>query len=139
MTVKYTCETTFTLLIPLLNMSKLINTLKNINDDTKLTVHGYTRRIETKYTLWTTVPMMIIALVIIYFDRIFEDCEVLTQQVTMGVTEAMNYYAKKGYIPFIPTPDAQCDVDFLAYHPINGTIKHKCSSSAICDFFLSNV
>ena len=53
---------------------------------------------------------------------IFEDCEVLTQQVTMGVTEAMNYYAKKGYIPFIPTPDAQCDVDFLAYHPINGTI-----------------
>ena len=68
-------QTTFTLLIPLLNMSKLINTLKNINDDTKLTVHGYTRRIETKYTLWTTVPMMIIALVIIYFDRIFEDCE----------------------------------------------------------------
>ena len=53
---------------------------------------------------------------------IFEDCEVLTQQVTMGVTEAMNHYAKKGYIPFIPTPDAQCDVDFLAYHPINGTI-----------------
>ena len=53
---------------------------------------------------------------------IFEDCEVLTQQVTMGVTEAMNHYAKKGYIPFIPTPDAQCDVDFLAYHPINGDI-----------------
>ena len=53
---------------------------------------------------------------------IFEDCEVLTQQVTMGVTEAMNHYAKEGYIPFIPTPDAQCDVDFLAYHPINGDI-----------------
>ena len=50
---------------------------------------------------------------------IFENCQILTQQVTMGATEAMSYYAKRGYIPFIPTPDAQCDVDLLVYHPIN--------------------
>ena len=49
---------------------------------------------------------------------IFENCQILTQQVTMGATEAMSYYAKRGYIPFIPTPDAQCDVDLLVYHPI---------------------
>ena len=56
-------------------MSKFINALKNINDDAKLTVYGCTRSIEAQYTLWTTVPMMIISLVIIHFDRIFEDCE----------------------------------------------------------------
>ena len=61
---------------------------------------------------------------------IFEDCEVLVQQVTMGVTEAMSHYAKRGYIPFIPTPDGQCDVDFLAYHPINhDIIKVQCKTS----------
>ena len=48
----------------------------------------------------------------------------------MGVTEAMSHYAKRGYIPFIPTPDAQCDVDFLAYHPINyDIIKVQCKTS----------
>ena len=61
---------------------------------------------------------------------IFEHCEVLVQQTTMGVTEAMNHYAKKGYIPFIPTPDAQCDVDFLAYHPVNhNIIKVQCKTT----------
>ena len=61
---------------------------------------------------------------------IFEDCEVLVQQVTIGVTEAMSHYAKRGYIPFIPTPDGQCDVDFLAYHPINhDIIKVQCKTS----------
>ena len=53
---------------------------------------------------------------------IFENCQILTQQVTMGATEAMSYYAKRGYIPFIPTPDAQCDVDLLVYHPIKSTL-----------------
>tara|TARA_B100001250_G_scaffold152879_1_gene131272 strand:- start:327 stop:713 length:387 start_codon:yes stop_codon:yes gene_type:complete len=61
---------------------------------------------------------------------IFEHCEVLVQQTTMGVTEAMNHYAKKGYIPFIPTPDAQCDVDFLVYHPVNhNIIKVQCKTT----------
>ena len=61
---------------------------------------------------------------------IFEHCEVLVQQTTMGVTEAMNHYAKKGYIPFIPTPDAQCDVDFLVYHPVNHNImKVQCKTT----------
>ena len=61
---------------------------------------------------------------------VFKDCKILTQQVTMGVTEAMSHYAKRGYIPFIPTPDAQCDVDFLAYHPIDhDIIKVQCKTS----------
>ena len=61
---------------------------------------------------------------------VFKDCQILTQQVTMGVTEAMCYYAKLGYIPFIPTPDAQCDVDFLVYHPVNhDIIKVQCKTT----------
>ena len=49
---------------------------------------------------------------------IFENFERGNQQTILGVTEGMNHYAKLGYIPFIPLPDAQCDVDFFAYHPI---------------------
>ena len=61
---------------------------------------------------------------------VFKDCQILTQQVTMGVTEAMCYYAKLGYIPFIPTPDDQCDVDILVYHPVNhDIIKVQCKTT----------
>ena len=31
--------------------------------------------------------------------------------------EAIHHYTEKGFISFIPLPDAQCDVDFIAYHP----------------------
>jgi hypothetical protein len=49
---------------------------------------------------------------------IFKDCKNLSQQVTMGVTKGMSKFAELGYLPASFTADAQCDVDFLAYHPI---------------------
>ena len=62
---------------------------------------------------------------------IFEHFERGNQQTILGVTEAMNHYAKLGYIPFIPLPDAQCDIDFFAYHPINhDVIKVQAKTSA---------
>ena len=62
---------------------------------------------------------------------IFEDFERGNQQTILGVTEAMNHYAKLGYISFIPLPDAQCDIDFIAYHPItHDLIKVQAKTSA---------
>ena len=48
---------------------------------------------------------------------IFEDCHSMNHQTLMGVAEAIHHYTEKGFISFIPLPDAQCDVDFIAYHP----------------------
>tara|TARA_Y200000002_G_scaffold30784_1_gene22795 strand:+ start:999 stop:1385 length:387 start_codon:yes stop_codon:yes gene_type:complete len=62
---------------------------------------------------------------------IFEDFERGNQQTILGVTEAMNHYAKRGFISFIPLPDAQCDIDFIAYHPItHELIKVQAKTSA---------
>ena len=50
---------------------------------------------------------------------IFEDFERGNQQTILGVTEAMNHYAKRGFISFIPLPDAQCDIDFIDIKHLN--------------------
>ena len=61
---------------------------------------------------------------------IFEDCHSMNHQTLMGVAEAIQDYTKKGFICFIPLPDAQCDVDFIAYHPKNGElIKVQCKTT----------
>ncbi len=54
---------------------------------------------------------------------IFKECVNLSHQVTMGVTRAQAYVAQLGYLPANFTADAQCDVDFLAYHPVKGDVK----------------
>ena len=54
---------------------------------------------------------------------IFENCDNLSQQVTMGVTRGMSKVATLGYLPASFTADAQSDVDFLGYNPITGDVK----------------
>ena len=41
---------------------------------------------------------------------IFEDFERGNQQTILGVTEAMNHYAKLGYISFIPLPASRLTI-----------------------------
>jgi len=61
---------------------------------------------------------------------IFEDCHSMNHQTLMGVAEAIKDYTEKGFICFIPLPDAQCDVDFIAYHPKNHDIvKVQCKTT----------
>ena len=54
---------------------------------------------------------------------IFENCNNLSQQVTMGVTRGMSKMATLGYLSASFTADAQSDVDFLAYHPVTGEVE----------------
>ena len=54
---------------------------------------------------------------------IFENCDNLSQQVTMGVTRGMSKVATLGYLPASFTADAQSDVDFLGYNPTTGDVK----------------
>lgn len=61
---------------------------------------------------------------------IFEDCHSINHQTLMGVAEAIKHYSEKGYISFIPLPDAQCDVDFIVYHPkTQEIIKVQCKTT----------